>query len=92
MDLSYEQEANSLNLILCFLAGMHSGTMQKFVDSVPQAAQFYCGNFLPENKLTHIFQRKHHDEGQDPLELYVSVIESCFDHEDATCHFESTLE
>ena len=47
---------------------------------------------LPENKLTRVFQRKHHDEGQDPLELYMSVIETCFDQEDSTCHFESTLE
>ena len=92
LDLSDEQEASSLNLILCFLAGAHNGTMQKFLETIPQVAQFYCGNPLPENKLTHVFDRKHKLEGQDPLELYMSVIETCFDHEDATCHFESTLE
>lgn len=39
-----------------------------------------------------MFEKRNYGRNSDPLQLYLSVVETCFDQEDCNVHFESTLE
>ena len=92
LDLSHEQEASPLNLLLCFLAGIHPGSQQRLIATVPEVAEFLTSNPLPENQLTQLYRVRYPDLRSDPVELFVNLVRNVFGQEEACCHFESTVE
>ena len=79
-------------MMLVFLAGIHSCTMQQLSAMVPQIASFYKGEELQANRLTRVFSRRRFGPSSDPLQMFLAVTDTCFEQEDCSVHFESTME